>query len=568
MNNPSDSAPGAPPIAKKQAVPWLLVVGAVIIFGIILAVAIVPRIQRAAVLDQAQKETRTTVPEVEVVRPKRVAASGLALPGNIQAIKETTVNARTTGYVARLYVDIGSRVKAGQVLAEIESPDVDQQLFQANAQTSQSRATVGQSQAQVSQQKAGVQQLQAVVAQQTAAVQGAQAQVASTQAKMTQSQAAEKQSEAQLASTRQALNVQQAGLKQAQAALELADVTNGRYQDLLKQGFVAQQDADQALATLKNSRAAVQSAQASVEAAQSNITSSQESVNATKAVVASAEADVEASRKNVSAVQGLLAASKANVQAGRAGVQASVQTVQANQAAVQSQMANSRRYAVLRSFERVVAPFDGVITARNVDVGTLISAGGSTTDSTSTAPTTGMFGVARTDEIRIQVGIPQTYVPALRAGSVATVTVQEMPGKRMRGAVSIRAGALDTASRTQLVEIHLPNPNNLLVPGMYAQVQIDPIHPPVGLQIPATALNINGKGTRVAFVTPDNKVHFQDVRIGRDLGATVEIVDGLKGGEKLVDNPTDALQEGTKVKILATHAGGSGKGKGGRKRGK
>src|SRR5262249_34322010 len=146
--------------------------------------------------------------------------------------------------------------------------------------------------------------------------------------------------------------------------------------------------------------------------------------------------------------------------------------------------------AVLRGFEKVIAPFDGVITARSVDVGALINAGGSGGNNPATSPTpsTGMLGIARTDAVRIQVSVPQTYVPALRAGSAARVTVSELPGRVFAGSVALRAGALDAASRTQLVEVHLPNRTGALVPGMYAEVRLTPAHAPVRLQIPGSAL--------------------------------------------------------------------------------
>jgi RND family efflux transporter MFP subunit len=287
------------------------------------------------------------------------------------------------------------------------------------------------------------------------------------------------------------------------------------------------------------------------------VQSAEQNVAAGQALVATARANVQASRKNVSASVAALASSEASVRAAEASVQASQASVQANQATVTSNQANARRYAVIRSFEKVVAPFDGVITARNVDVGALINAGGSGGNNTTTTPTpsSGMLGIARTDLVRIQVNVPQTYVPSLRQGSTAQVTVRELPGRTFRGAVALRAGALDATSRTQLVEVHLSNPDHVLVPGMYAEVHVTPAHPPRTVQIPGSALVYDAQGTRVASVTPDGTVHFLRVQVARDLGTTLDIASGLRGDEKLVDNPPDTLAEGEAVKMVTPQRG-------------
>jgi RND family efflux transporter MFP subunit len=511
-----------------------------------------PRVRRQAALAADVRQVRTAIPEVVAVTPHLVPDGGLTLPGNIEAIRESAINARTTGYLRRLYVDIGSRVKAGQVLAEIESPDVDQQVYQALAQTAQSRATVGQSRATVAQQQANLAQMQAQVAQQRATVEQARAQLAACEATLSQQQAALGGDQAQLAHARRQVEVQQSSLKQAQAQLELAKVTDQRYQTLLKEGFGTQQDADQSASTLKTDAAALESGQASVLSAQADVESAQQTVEAGKALVASARANVESYRKNVQASVAALASSEATVRAAEASVRASQANVQANQATVASNQANARHYDVMRSFEKVLAPFDGVITARNVDVGALINAGGGggNNPATSSITSTGMLGIARTDDVRIQVSIPQTYVPAVRAGSSAQVTVRELPGRAFSGTVTLRAGALDAATRTQLVEVHLPNRDHVLVPGMYADVRLTPSHAPAHLQIPGSALVVDAQGTRVASVGPKGNIHYLSVQVGRDLGAEVEIRSGLRGGEKLVDSPPDTLTEGTAVRVL------------------
>jgi RND family efflux transporter MFP subunit len=551
MTSIEHTSPSAPPTGQGKIRLGVIcfVIGLIVLF----VLGYLPRQHNRAQLAAMAQEARSAVPEVTVVTPHFAAGADLMLPGNIQAIEVTTINARTSGYLNRRYVDIGSRVKAGQVMAEIESPDVDQQVYQAVAQTAQSRALVGQSQADVARQQAGVVQTRASVIQQRANIKQAQAQLASSQSKIAQAQAAEGQAEAELARARQAQAMQEASLKQAQAQKDLADVTNKRYQDLLKQGFVAQQDADQAEATLKTTTASVNSAQASLNASQEDVHAAQQAVHASQAAVQSAQADVEAGKENVAAAQASLSAISATVHAAQASVNVSQATVQANRAQVQSNQANAQHFAVLRSFEKIVAPFDGVITARNVDTGALINAGNTTTpDSpTATTPQTGLFGIARTDVLRIQVYVPQTFVNAIRPGQTAKVLVRELPGRTFEGTIFQSAGALDSTSRTLLTEVHIPNKGNVLRPGMYAQVQFPTASARSLPRIASNTLVIDAAGTRVASVTPDNKVHFLLVQIGRDFGTEVEITEGLHGDERLITNPTDDLKEGSSVQVLS-----------------
>jgi multidrug efflux pump subunit AcrA (membrane-fusion protein) len=353
-------------------------------------------------------------------------------------------------------------------------------------------------------------------------------------------------------------------LKLAQAQRDLAQATYTRYDTLYKQGFESAQDVDTQAAGLKTATATVVSAESGVSAAQSDVASAQQAVSAAQASAESANANIDASRKNLAANQAALTTTIAAVKYARQNILFSAATVQANRAAVDASQANQQRYEVMQGFENVVAPFDGVITARNVDVGTLIVAdsnngvlGAPSTSGTTatggmptTAPSTGMFGIARTDSVRIDVSVPQTYVPTLRAGSSADVTVQEIAGQVFHGMVTLRSGAMDTASRTQLVEIILPNPKQELVPGMYANVEINPVRPLMTLRIPGTALIADSEGTRVAEVSRAGKVHFQAVTVGRDFGTEMEIVSGLAGRERLIDNPSDLLQEGAIVKAV------------------
>ena len=373
--------------------------------------------------------------------------------------------------------------------------------------------------------------------------------------------------------------MQQSNLKQQQAQATLAQATYTRYQGLVSQGFDTQQDLDQALATLQTSQATVVSAQAQIQSAQADVVSAQKAIQAAKSAVAAAQSNITAAQKNVQANQASLASTQATVKYSQEGVAVSRATVNANQQTVSADLANQRRYAVMQSFQRITAPFDGVITARSVDTGALIVAdntganasAGAVSAVTSNSATgsggTGMLALARTDTVRIQISVPQAFVPALSGGSNARVTVRELPGKTFTGTVSLRSGAMDTASRTQDVEVHIANPGGVLVPGMYAQVNIRPIHPALSLRVPGTALIVDANGTRVGVVRRDNTVHMQPVVIGRDFGTDVEILDGLAGHEKLVNNPTDLLQDGDKVQIAppakAKPGGRGGPGRGG-----
>jgi RND family efflux transporter MFP subunit len=277
-------------------------------------------------------------------------------------------------------------------------------------------------------------------------------------------------------------------------------------------------------------------------------------VQASRSDAEAAQADIVSGEQNIQAAQAAVASSLESIHAARANAVAGRASVQAAQAQVGADEANVQRYAVLRSFQRVVAPFSGVITSRHIDTGALINAGASTGAE--------LFGIARTDMLRVTVGLPQRFVATVQPGQRVKVEVREFPGQVFEGTVVRRAGALDTATRTLLTEVHLPNPKGILLPGMYAQVRF----PATGIDkaarlphIPANTLVVDSTGTQVATVTSDQKIHFLPVQIGRDLGTELEIASGLSGKERLVVNPTDELTEGMTVKIAPPPATTSGK---------
>ena len=425
---------------KGRMVPLgLLVVGG------LLALGIVPRLQQHARLSARQHEVDEGRVSVTVVRPERApAATAFVLPGNIQAIEETALYARVNGYLHERFVDIGARVRAGQVLAVIETPELEQELAQARAALAQAEVGVTQ-----------------------------------TQAKRDQARATHQQA--------------RASLEQARATLALAQVAKDRWNALVElPGAVSRQEADEK--------------RTAAEVGQANVTAAQATVEATRASVSVAEADVAAARTTVAA-----------------------------------QQANVQRLTALRSFQQLVAPFDGIITARAVDRGALITAG----SGSASAP---LFRIARAERLRIYVRVPQTWVRALTPGGQAQILVPEFPARTFLGQVVSTAGALDQASRTLLTEVQIPNDDGSLLPGMFANVKFAIARPEPPLWLPATALILGAGGMQVAVVRDDQTVHLQTVEVGHDLGQKVEIVAGLTGTESVIVNGGDGLREGLRVR--------------------
>jgi RND family efflux transporter MFP subunit len=422
-----------------------LVLLGLLVVGGLLALGIIPRLQQYALLAARQHEVEEGLVSVTVVRPERApAATEFVLPGNIQAIEETALYARVNGYLHERFVDIGTRIRAGQVLAVIETPELEQEWAQARAALAQAEVGVTQ-----------------------------------TQAKLDQARATHQQA--------------RAGLEQARAILALAQVAKDRWSALVElQGAVSRQEADEK--------------RRDAEVGQANVTAAQATVEATRASVSVAEADVAAARTTVAA-----------------------------------QQANVQRLTALRSFQQLTAPFDGIITARTVDRGALITAGSGSTS----AP---LFRMARAERLRIYVSVPQTWVRTLTPGGQARVLVPEFPERTFLGQVVSTAGALDQVSRTLLTEVQIPNDDGSLLPGMFATVKfaITRAEPP--LWLPATALILGAGGMQVALVRDDQTVHFQTVEVGHDLGQQVEIVAGLTGTESVILHGSDGLREGLRVR--------------------
>ena len=341
-----------------------------------------------------QRTQEAAIPTVAVVLPKEGAPTQeLVLPGTTQAFTDAPIYARTNGYLKHWFFDIGAHVQKGQLLAEIETPEIDQQLEQARAD-----------------------------------------------------------------------------LDTAQANLNLAKITAARWQDLVSTGSVSQQETDQAVS-------------------------------------------------NLSAVK----------------------------AAAESSAANVRRLEQLQSFEKIYAPFNGIITARNTDIGALIDAG-------ATQPKE-LFHMAAIRTLRVYVAVPEVYSRAALSGAPATLTLDEFPGQTFRGTLVRNANAIDLASRTLLVEVDIDNPTGQLLPGAYVFVHLKLPDETRSVTIPSNALIFRKEGLQVGLVR-DGKAKLLPVKISRDYGNIVEIVSGLQPTDAVIVDPSDSLVDGTPVRTSNNNTSG------------
>jgi RND family efflux transporter MFP subunit len=390
---------------------WSIFLGVTVLIIVAFFAGYIPLQKRQILIRAEAREQGEALPRVEVIEVGRSSRkSELEMPGNIQAITEAPILARANGYIKRRMVDIGDRVQAGQPLAEIEAPELDQQVSQAKANLEQARAALDQS---------------------------------------------------------------LANYEQGKSNLELARVTAQRWTALAAQGIVPRQENDQY---------------------------------------------------------------QAQYQAQTAGVQALEKAVAAQRSNVVAAQANVAGLDEVQSYRVVKAPFDGVVTLRNVDVGALVNAGN-----------TLLFRVAQTGTLRTYVNVPQTNASSIRVGQPALLSVSSLPGRHFPGTVARTANSLDPATRTMLVEIQVPNPNGALLPGMYAQVDLSSSRTNPPLLVPGDALVIRSDGTQVAVVRPDRTVHFQKIEVGRDYGDRLEVINGLEEGDTIIANPSDVVREGVKV---------------------
>lgn len=376
---------------------FVIGVAALLVLGVAFLFGWLPRRHAQAALAQ---EVRSELPRVEVVTPK-VASSDrdLLLPGSVQSLEETTLYPRASGFVRKWLVDIGDHVTEGQLMAEIETPELDQELEQAQAQLGQ-----------------GV-----------------------------------------------------AGIKQAQANRIYSTTALERAKQLTPAGLSSQADLDKA------------QAQALVDDA------------------------------NVSVAE----------------------------AALKSQQANVRRLQQLKLFARVTAPFAGTVVSRTIERGSLVSAG-------NTSP---LYKIAATDTVRVFIQVPQDVAPNVHQNAPAKTSVREYPGRTFDATVTRAAGVLDSATRTMTVEIRIPNPKGELFAGMYAQVAFSLPTPHKVLEVPATGLFNDAKGTRLAVVTDDDHIHLVPVVIERDTGSTLGVSTGIDEKSRVVKLASADLVEGAPVEV-------------------
>jgi RND family efflux transporter MFP subunit len=307
---------------------------------------------------------------------------------------------------------------------------------------------------------------------------------------------------------------------------------------------LAEIDAPELDAQVRQSKANVQQTQASMEQALANLEqgkSDMELARVTAERWTKLAGEGVASRQENDQYQAQYRSKLANVQALEKGI-----LFQRSSIAVAE--ANVNRLERMQSYRVVRAPFDGVITLRNVDVGALVNSG-----------STLLFRIAQTSSLRAYVSVPQTHANSVRAGQSARLTVANLPGRQFTGTVTRTASALDPTSRTLLVEIQVPNSDNALLPGMYAQVDLGNARTAAPIVIPSDALIVRADGAQVAVVRPDNTVHIQKIAVGKDYGARLEVSSGLQGGEMIIANPGDITRDGEKVEPVPVEEKGSGK---------
>jgi RND family efflux transporter MFP subunit len=372
-----------PQIARKRKIKLLFPAGVVVL----IAFAAIGIEMRSSRKKPIQRHTNATVAmTVTVVHPQKASIAIPVLPGQTEAYTDAPIYAQTSGYLKKWYFDIGAKVKAGDVLAEIDTPEVDQELAQAQAQ-----------------------------------------------------------------------------LKVAQAALNLSKVTDHRYQDLFSRKVIAAEDLDTA-----------------------------------------------------------------------------VDTYRENEAIVMADQANINQLEALEGFKIVRAPFTGIVTARNTDIGAYIASGSGAQ----------LFRMQQTSPLRVYVSVPQSFAKMVKIGTEGDLNLDEFPGRNFVGHVTNTASAIDPTSRTLLTELEVPNETGELFPGAYALVRLQ-VHDNTGtVNIPSNALLFRSEGTTVGVVDADSKVEIRKITISLNLGDTLEISQGLSVTDQVIVNPSDSLGNGMAVKFL------------------
>jgi membrane fusion protein (multidrug efflux system) len=374
-----------PPVSRRKLGIFGVVAGIVLVLVVITGI----RAREDAGTKLKQWTDDQAIPTVAVQLPAgRALNPTIDLPGRLEAYSRAPIFARVSGYLKSWSVDIGARVKAGDVIAEIEAPDLDQQLLQARAD-----------------------------------------------------------------------------LASAQSSARLSEATLNRRKTLVASNFVSAQEIDERTADLANKKAAVNSGQANVE-----------------------------------------------------------------------------RLEALAGYKKITVPFDGVVTARDTDVGALINAGG------GTGPA--MFVISDISKLRVYVNVPQSYVPAIKIGAKAMISMPEYPTRTFAATVEASSQSVDVSSGTTRMQLALDNAKGELMPGGYANVKLSLQRDAVPLHIPASALIFNKDGLRVATVGPDDKVLFKTVTIARDLGRDIELASGVSPDDRIIVAPPDGIADGDQVHVV------------------
>src|SRR5256886_6050242 len=375
-------------VKKRPRKTWVVLTIALIVVATLLVSGIWSRVKARNTLNQ--ETARAALPSVSVVSPKQTApAEEIILPGNVEPYISSPIYSRTNGYLKKRYVDIGGRVKQGQLLAVIDTPEVDQQLQQSLS-----------------------------------------------------------------------------NLNTAKANLALAEITRNRYQGLLTKNAVSQQDVDNAVGTYN-----------------------------------------------------------------------------ANEAIVQANQANVKQLQALQSFEKIYAPFDGIVTARNTDIGDLINSG------SSSSVKTDLFHIAQPGTLRVYVNVPEEYSQGIKPGMTADLSLAEFPGRKFQGKLVRTSEDINMTTRTLLIEIDVDNPTGMLLTGSYAEVHLAVPTQASTFLLPVNALLFRSEGLRVGIVK-DGKVTLSAVTPGHDFGNQIEIVAGLKADDQVIINPPDSIVSGQQVQIV------------------
>ncbi len=429
-----------------------------LIMAFALPIGVYPRILQSQELEHTHAAIISKLPTVTVVQATEAPSERtLSLPGTVEPDLETAVHGRISGYVSARLADIGDRVHAGQILASIETPEINESAREAHAQVLTNIANRAQTVANQDRAAADV-------------------------------------------------DVAIAGLAQAKANLiekqsdeTFAQLSFKRWKILAAQGAVSDQDSDEKETRFKM-------ALAGVEAAKDRIHAAESAIKAAKARAISEAASVTASS-----------------------------------ATIQVAVARENRIAAEKSFQNVVAPFSGVITERNIDQGSLVTAGSETSK-------TPLYRIARIDALKVFVDVPQYAVTAVKVGQPVVVTVKEIPGRKFIGKIMRTAVALSPATRTLRTEIQLPNSDLALSPGLYVNVDYSTTRSAKTFLIPSNALVIGAAGPQLVSVTGD-RITYKAVTLGDDLGKQIEVVGGITAADQLVMNPADTLRNGDKVTI-------------------